>query len=508
MLWLLIFFLVIIICVLIFFLLKKKPVLQLEEHQNKEKEWIKESSSQKTHIEQLKKELENQKIQYEKQSQEILEREKQNYNERLKEKEQYFEQIQEQQTREFQTKEKFYKEQIHQKTQDFQNKEKDHHENLETIQKQFEKQLDREKQDYNERLKEIEKRYKDRDQYFQQLKTEFENISNQILKNKTENFQKESEKSLGSLLNPLKEEIKRFEERYNKESQERFSLKQEINKIADKSENLTQALKGDTKAQGDLGEFILAKILESSGLRRDKDFIVEAKDLNLKNETGQSRRPDVIVNLPDNRCIVIDSKVSLTHYHNYISARSKEEKQECIKNIVQSLENHIDKLSSKEYHKIGALNTPDFVLMFLPIEGALSLAIQYERHLFNKAWEKSIAIVSPITLYSTLKIINTLWRIDSQNKNAKKIAEESGKLFDKFAGFINDMETTGKSLDKAQKSHEDAFKKLKHGRGNLIDKAQKIKDLGAKTDKSLSYGKEENTLTQDELDKSLPVKEE
>ena len=445
--------------IFLFFLFRKTQTSYLGT--DKEKARLQEFHLLKAQKEQLEKELESQKKTHEDQMKQTLEREKLNYNERLQEKEEYFKKIEE-----------------------------NYQEDIKAKDKQFRQNLEKEKQDYNERLQEKEKHYEDREKYFQQLKIEFENISNKILQTKTESFQKESEKSLGHLLNPLKEGIKEFKERYDKESQERFSLTKEISKIADKSENLTKALKGDTKAQGDWGEVVLENILKNSGLREGKDFIVQGKGLNLKSETGQNLRPDVVVNLPDNRWIVIDSKVSLTSYHNYTSAQTTEEKEACIKEIVKSLEKHIDNLSSKNYHKASGLNasdfaTPDFTLMFLPLEGALSLAIQKERYLFNKAWEKSIAIVSPITLYSTLKIINTLWKIDSQNKNAREIAQESGKLYDKFVGFINDMNSIGNDLEKAQKNHGSAFKKLKFGPGNLVNKAEKIKKLGAKTDKKL-----------------------
>ena len=504
---------VVINCIFLFFLFRlfrKKQTSYLGT--DKEKAWLQEFPSLKAQKEQLEKELENQKKNNEDQMKQVLEREKTNYDERLQEKEEHFKQIEEKHRSDIKAKEEQFKQNLEREKQDynerlqekeqyFKKTEEKHRSDIKAKEEQFKQNLEREKQDYNERLQEKEKHYEDREKYFKQLKTEFENISNKILQTNTETFQKESEKSLGHLLNPLKEEMKKFEERYDKESQQRVSLKEEISKIADKSENLTKALKGDTKAQGDWGEVVLENILKNSGLREGKDFIVQGKGLNLKSETGQNLRPDVMVNLPDNRWIVIDSKVSLTSYYNYTSAQTTEEKEACIKEIVKSLENHIDNLSSKNYHKASGLNasdfaTPDFTLMFLPLEGALSLAIQKERYLFNKAWGKSIAIVSPITLYSTLKIINTLWKIDSQNKNAREIAQESGKLYDKFVGFVNDMNSIGNDLEKAQKNHGNAFKKLKSGPGNLVNKAEKIKKLGAKTDKQLpasveSYDREQ-----------------
>jgi len=506
---------------LFLFFLKKNQSSQSSYDTGGDRERTEELSLLKAETEQLKKEIENQKETHQAQLKQSLEREKQNYNDRLVDKQQSFEQIQKQ-------KEDSYKRLLDEKNLVLKEKEDKHQEELSFLQKQHDKNL-KEKEQYFEEIKEQnqkqfqikedfykkqledknlehdgalkqleqnydamleekEKLYKDREEYFTQLKKEFELISHKVLESKTENLQEESKKSLAPLLNPLKEEIKKFEERYNKESNERFSLKNEIKNLTDRSDDLTKALKGDAKTQGDWGEVVLENILKNSGLREGKDFVVQGIGLKLKGSEGQNLKPDVVVNLPDDRWIVIDSKVSLTSYYNYTTAQTEEEKEKCVKQIVKSLENHIDNLSNKKYHKaegVGSATMPDFTLMFLPLEGALSLAVQQERYLFNKAWEKSIAIVSPITLYSSLKIISSLWKIDSQNKNAREIAKESGKLYEKLVGFIDDMSNVSGALDKAQATHSKAFNKLKEGRGNLVGRAEKIKKLGAKTDKSL-----------------------
>ena len=436
-----------------------------KSHKQKEITWAGQSSSLKTKQEQLFKELESQKQNYEDKRAEDkthfdkeLSLQKQNYEEKIKEKEKQW-------SIELKSQKSLYEEKIREKAEGFQKE------------KEIEKKLYEEKENHYKKLAE-------------KTEEKFKSISQNLLQSNTEQYQKTAKESLNQLLNPLKDKITGFEKTmrdcYETEGQQRFSLKTEIEKITKANQNLTQALKGDVRAQGDWGEMILKRVLESSGLEEGKafHFSSQGKGLGLKNEEGNPLKPDVIIQLPDERQIVIDSKVSLTHYHNYISAKTEEEKNKTVKQIVSSLSQHIDSLSDK-YHQIKDLNTPDFVLMFIPLEGALSLSLKTEQELFERAWKKNIAIVSPITLYSTLKIINTLWKIEAQNKNAKKIAIAGGRLYDKFKGFVEDMLDMGKGLDNAQKNYDSAFKKLKTGRGNLIGTAEKIKKLGANTDKSL-----------------------
>jgi len=370
----------------------------------------------------------------------------------------------------------------------------------EQLENELVSKLDNQKKQYEDRIEEIRKHYEAQIQLFQsnktekeqelkQLKIEFENIAQKILHLKAEHYQKESEKSISTLLNPLKERINIFEKKmqdcYEKEGKERHSLEKEIKAIADVAQNFTQVFQSNTKIQGDLGELVLRRVLESSGLREGTEFTVQGNKLNLKNETGGLLKPDVVVHLPDNRNIVIDSKVSLTHYRSYISAKSEEDRMKFVKQIIYSLSQHIDNLSKKEYHNAEGLRTPDFVLMFIPVEGAFSLAIKEEQKLFERAWKKSIAIVSPFTLYATLKTINYLWKIERQHKNAENIAIESGRLYDKFVGFLNDMDNLDKGLKGARDHYDKACNKLHLGQGNLVGKAEKIKQLGARADKSV-----------------------
>jgi len=314
-----------------------------------------------------------------------------------------------------------------------------------------------------------------------QLSTHFENLAGKILEQNTKKFSEHSEKNISTLLGPLKERIqdfqKKVEETYSHEARERFALKKEIEKIVEANQqitrethNLTQALRGDVKAQGNWGEMILEKILEASGLRQGQEYIVQGKDLGLVNQEGKRLKPDVIINLPDDKHIIIDSKVSLTlHFKQYLD----------------SLYGHIDDLSAKEYQDLEQLDSPNFVLMFVPIEGAFSLAVQADDQLFSYAWERHIVIVSPTTLLATLRTVASLWKQERQNRNAQEIARQGGLLYDKFVGFLGDLERIGEALNKSQTAYSEAINKLQHGRGNILTKIEKLKDLGAKTSKSL-----------------------
>lgn len=370
-------------------------------------------------------------------------------------------------------------------------------EQIKSKEEHFQKEFENQKQYY-------EKTLKDKEEGVANLKLVFENTAQKILQNKAEHYQKESEKSLGHILNPLKEKISTFEKmvqsHYETAGKERHSLREEIKRITDASKNLTQALKSDVKAQGDWGEVVLKRLLELAGLREGGEFTVQGKGMGLKSEEGKILKPDVIVHLPDKKNIIIDSKVSLTHYHNYIEATEEEDKQNHLKQLKNSFQNHIKDLSEKDYSRAmlsnsssKSLNSPDFVLMFVPLEGALSLTIQEDPKLFEQAWEKSIVIVSPITLYATLKTIGALWSMDKYNKNAQEIARQSGALYDKFAGFMESMQSIGKGLDNTQSNYDKALRQLKTGKGSLISRAEKIKGLGARTSKEIPVETEEDS---------------
>ncbi len=346
-------------------------------------------------------------------------------------------------------------------------------------------------------IKDQEERYK---KDTKNLEYKFENFVNKLLNDSSEKLQKKSEKSISDILIPLKEKIDQFQEKYKedykKEAVERAelktSLKAEIEKIINASNNmqentinLTKALRGSVKTQGNWGEVVLENILKSSGLREGVEYITQGKSLKLKNESGKHLKPDIIVKLPDDKHIVIDSKVSLIHYENYINSEDSYEKKESINSFIKSIDNHIKDLESKSYHLQEKLITSEFTLMFFPIEGAFSLALQNKQDIFTRAWEKSIIIVSPTTLLATLRTIASIWKQEKQNKNAFEIASESGKLYDKFVNFINDLDKIGEQLGKAKHSHENAIKKLHHGPGNIISKIEKLKTLGAKNSKEL-----------------------
>jgi DNA recombination protein RmuC len=329
-----------------------------------------------------------------------------------------------------------------------------------------------------------------------QLKLEFENIGSKIFSDNTEKFRTESESKLKLMLDPLKDNIESFrkkvEETYNSESRERFALKAEISRIAEATSNisleagnLTKALKGDQKAQGNWGEITLERILESSGLRKGQEYTVQGMGMGLKDTDGKVQKPDVIINLPEGKHLIIDSKVSLKHYEMMTETKSDPDRQRLMKDFLTSVYSHIDDLSKKSYQDLDKLGTPDFVFLFMPLEGAFSLALQEDNDMFQYAWKKNIVVVCPSTLLATLRTVASIWRIENQNKNAIKIAEESGRLYDKFAGLYEDLENVGEILKRAQDTHEDAMSKLKSGKGNLMARIDRIKKLGAKTEKSL-----------------------
>ena len=371
----------------------------------------------------------------------------------------------------------------------------------------------------NTRLAKAEEAFKNQDEKLKvqrteleemqkKLTTEFENIANKILDEKSKKFTDQNKTNLDMILNPLKERIKEFEDKvdktYKAESAERITLKTEIKQlvelnkqVSDDANNLTKALKGDNKAQGNWGEVILEKILERSGLSKERG---EYKtQVSLSNANGDTIRPDAIIYLPDNKHIVVDSKVSLVAYQNYVAADTEEHRIQFLKEHVVSIKTHIKGLSDKHYASSEALNTPDFVLLFIPIEPSFGIAVQADQELFSYAWDRKIVVVSPSTLLATLRTISTIWKQELQTKNALEIAKQSGALYDKFVAFVEDLSDIGKNIDRTQNSYQAAFNKLKEGQGNLISRAQNIEKLGAKTTKALPAN-----LLDDENPSSLP----
>jgi DNA recombination protein RmuC len=322
---------------------------------------------------------------------------------------------------------------------------------------------------------------------------EFENLANRILEEKSQKFTEQNKSNLDNILMPLQERIKEFEKRVNEvyvnETKERASLAEQIRNLHELNQqmskdanNLTRALKGDSKTQGSWGEFILESILEKSGLLKDREYAVQQT---VKSEDGKNLRPDVIVNLPENKSMVIDSKVSLTAYEHFTSSDDETERARYLKDHITSIRNHIKRLSPKEYQKLYGLSSLDFVLMFIPIEPAFGLAVQNDSGIFYEAFEKNIVIVSPTTLLATLRTIASIWKQEKQNSNALEIAKQSGELYDKFVGFVEDLISLGNNLKQTKDNYDKAMNKLVEGRGNLVGRVENIKQLGANTTKSI-----------------------
>jgi len=341
-----------------------------------------------------------------------------------------------------------------------------------------------------ERLSEQERSIQEIQQKFQ---LEFQNIANKLLDEKSQKFVETNKTHLDILLNPLKENIKAFEEKvdkvYNMEAAERNTLKgvisqlMELNKlISSEAQNLTKALKGDSKKQGNWGEVILERVLERSGLVRDREYRMQAS---LISADGNRLQPDVIIDLPDEKHLIIDSKVSLVAYERLVNAESEDDRKLFSKAHVDSIRNHVNGLSSKNYYDLYQINSPDFVLLFIPIESSFSFAVQLDAELFSDAWEKRVVIVSPSTLLATLRTISSIWKQERQNRNVLEIARLSGVMYDKFVGFVADMENIGKNIKQSQAAYDSAINKLTEGNGNLTKTAEKIKGLGAKANKQL-----------------------
>lgn len=341
-----------------------------------------------------------------------------------------------------------------------------------------------------ERLAEQERSIQEIQQRFQ---LEFQNVAGKLLEEKSQKFVETNKTNLDVLLNPLKENIKAFEEKvdkvYNMEAAERNTLKgvisqlMELNRtISNEAQNLTKALKGDSKKQGNWGEVILERVLERSGLVRDREYRMQAS---LISADGSRLQPDVIIDLPDEKHLIIDSKVSLIAYERLVNCETEDERKLFSKAHVESIRNHVNGLSSKSYHDLYQINSPDFVLLFIPIESSFSFAVQIDAELFSDAWEKRVVIVSPSTLLATLRTISSIWKQERQNRNVLEIARLSGAMYDKFVGFVNDMESIGKNIKSSQAAYDNALNKLIDGNGNLAKTAEKIKGLGAKANKQL-----------------------
>ena len=326
-----------------------------------------------------------------------------------------------------------------------------------------------------------------------QLSLQFENLAQKIFDEKSTKFSDQNYKQLSGLLDPLKEKIKDFEKKvedtYSQERFERGHLKGEISKLIELNQNMSKeahnlvvALKGENKTQGNWGEMILENILERSGLRKNEEYFTQET---LRGSEGEILRPDVIVKLPDGKHLIVDSKMTLTAYEAYCSSTDEVQKDKFATQHIESLKRHVSELSEKKYHLAEQIISPDFVMLFMPLEPAFALVFQLKPEIFEQAWTKNIAIVSPTTLLATLRTVASLWKQDRQQKNALDIAKRGGDLYDKFAGLVKDLEVLGDRLNSTQKAHADVMSKISTGRGNLISQVEKLKELGAKAEKAL-----------------------
>ncbi len=335
----------------------------------------------------------------------------------------------------------------------------------------------------------------------EQLKETFENLAQKILDEKSEKFTHQNRQNIDNILSPLRQQLgdfkKRVEDVYDKETKDRAQLANEIlhlkglnERISQDAINLTNALKGESKTRGNWGEIVLERILEDAGLREGEEF---HREVQLNREEGGHSRPDVVIHMPDKHDLIVDSKVSLTAYEEAMSLAPGEARDAAIKRHVQSLRLHVKSLSEKSYQTLEGINTLDFVLLFVPIEPALHTAFSQAPDIFQEAYEKNIFIVSPTTLLMACRTVQNIWRSDSQSKNAHEISRQAGNMLDKFVNFVDDLDKLGRQIDVAATTYQEAKKKLETGRGNLVGRARKIEQLGAKVQKKLPDGSEDET---------------
>lgn len=341
----------------------------------------------------------------------------------------------------------------------------------------------------------VDKRKQEIEDARKEFKMEFENIANKIFESNRTTLSKENKEQVGILLQPLREKLGEFQEKVEKTSEKSIEtnatllaqIKQltELNKtVSEEAKNLTKALKWDSKTQGNWGELVLEDLLSRSGLEKGREYIVQGEWLGLKNERGNASKPDVLIMLPDGKNLVIDAKVSLTAYERLISAEDEADRSGLLRDHIRSLKAHIDELATKDYTSHSELRSPDFVMMFVPIEASLSLALQSENDIFVYGWDKRIILVTPTTLLMSLRTVANLWRHEKQSQNVLEIAKIGGQLYDKFVGFMEDMEDIKKNLEKTLKVHEQAVSKI-NWHGGMTGRIQKLQELGAKTTKQL-----------------------
>lgn len=353
--------------------------------------------------------------------------------------------------------------------------------------------LAKKENDFDNLLERNKEQKKEVNELQEKFTKEFENLANKILEEKTTKFTEQNKENLKIILNPLQEKIQLFEKKVedtHKESidyhaalrQQILGLREMNDKMSKETVNLTKALKGDSKMQGNWGELVLERVLEKSGLEKGREYEVQQS---FTSQEGGRIMPDVIINLPDGKKMVIDSKVSLTAYERYVNEEDETAKSIILKEHVTSVKRHVDQLSDKNYQDIYQMESPDFVLLFIPIEPAFALALNEDSTLYNKAFEKNIVIVTPATLLATLRTIDSMWTNQKQQENAIEIARQAGALYDKFEGFVSDLIKIGKKMDEAKSEYGNAMNKLVDGKGNLVVSVEKLKKMGAKAKKAL-----------------------
>ncbi|MEC8868064.1 MAG: DNA recombination protein RmuC [Pseudomonadota bacterium] len=351
--------------------------------------------------------------------------------------------------------------------------------------------------EFKTRLEETERAFAEKEALFRQtgesLKQEFQLLANQIFEKQGEVFRVRNEAHLSTVLAPFKTQLTDFRHKvdqvYTTDAKDRASLLTEVRnlqraseKVNEEAENLTRALKGDKRLQGNWGELVLERVLEESGLRKDHEYILQHS---LRNADGDIKRPDVIIHLPENKDVVVDAKVSLIAYETAVSSDDDAAREVAIKRHVQSVRTHVNKLSEQSYDQLPGIRSLDFVLLFVPVESAFTLAMEKDPSLFTEAFEKRLVIVSPTTLMMTLRIIDNVWRYEKQNKNAQEIARRAGALYDKLRVVLEDMDQLGRNLDQASRSYDSAFARLAKGRGNLVRQVEQFRELGATVKRSI-----------------------
>lgn len=353
--------------------------------------------------------------------------------------------------------------------------------------------LDEQKQSLNQQL---EERQNQEEAFQKRTEQAFQNLAQKILEQNSEKFSSQNKEQLQTVLKPIKEKMQEFEnkvqETFEKNTRDASALREQIKSLKDMSEKmgheaqeLTKALKGDHKMQGNWGELILKRVLELSGLQEGIEYYFQARGMGLKNEEGQHQYPDVVVNLPEDKHLVIDSKVSLKAYEQSVNTATQQEADQHLQEHLTAVKNHVKNLSEQHYHSLDGLNSPEFVLLFIPVEGSFSTLMRAGENLFDYAWQRKIVLVSPSTLLATLKTVSSIWKYEYQHKNAQEIAKIGGSMYDQLVGFVEEMHKVDRNMDQAKNAYDNAMKRLYTGQQSVTNKAQKLKNLGIKSNKEL-----------------------